>query len=249
MQEQTIREKQLFYLEFLNRENNFHHPGHRRELLPFALLRDANPRAVELGTEAFCAGIQGHLSEDPVRNYKYLFVSSITLCCRACMDGGMDEERAYNASDLYIQKMDSLQTEEEVIALHRDMLEFYLKEMTAVRKQKICSKQVKDCVDYIGNHLYEQIRLTDLAAAVGLNESYLSVLFKKETGKAVSDYIRDQRVQAAEGMLRYSDYSYSDIANYLAFCSQSHFTSVFRKATGMTPREYRSRYASAGDAL
>ena len=167
----------------------------------------------------------------------------------ACMDGGMDEERAYNASDLYIRKMDELQTEEEVIALHRDMLEFYLKEMTAVKKQKICSKQVNDCIDYIGNHLYEQIRLADLAAAVGLNESYLSVLFKKETGKAVSDYIRHRRVEAAEGMLRYSDYSYSDIANYLAFCSQSHFTSVFRKATGMTPREYRSRYASAGDAL
>ena len=50
--------------------------------------------------------------------------------------------------------------------------------------------------------------------------------------------------RAVEGMLRYSDYSYSDIGNILAFCSQSHFISVFRKATGLTPRQYRARYGS-----
>ena len=99
-------------------------------------------------------------------------------------------------------------------------------------------------MDYIYDHLYEQIRVSDLAALTELNESYLSVLFKKETGKTISDYVRQRRVEAAEGMLRYSDYSCSDIANYLAFCSQSHFISVFRKATGLTPRQYRQRYGS-----
>ena len=99
-------------------------------------------------------------------------------------------------------------------------------------------------MDYIYDHLYEQIRLSDLAAQVGLNESYLSVLFKKETGVSISDYVRQRRVEAAEGMLRYSDYSCSDIGNFLAFCSQSHFISVFRKATGLTPRQYRARYGS-----
>lgn len=246
MSDLTIREKQLFYMEFINRENQFRHMDHNLDRLQFELLRDANPKAVEMGTEAFSANLQGHLSDNPLRNYKYLFVASVALCCRYCMEGGMDQERAYNASDLYIQKMDQLETEEEVIALHRDMLEFYLREMTAVKKQKICSKPVMECMDYIYNHLYEQIHVADLAEHVGLNESYLSALFKKETGRAVSDYIRDRRVEAAEGMLRYSDYSYSDIANFLAFSSQSHFTSVFRKATGLTPGAYRAKYAEGG---
>lgn len=244
MAERAIGENQLFYMEFIHRENQFRHMARDKDKLQYELLRDANPQAVEEGVRAFQAHLQGHLSDDPLRNYKYLFVANIALCCRYCMEGGLGEERAYNISDLYIQKMDKLETEQQVIDLHRDMLEFYLEEMTAVKKQRICSRPVAACMDYIYDHLYEQIRLSDLAAQVGLNESYLSVLFKKETGVSISDYVRQRRVEAAEGMLRYSDYSCSDIGNYLAFCSQSHFISVFRKATGLTPRQYRARYGS-----
>ena len=244
MAERSIEEKQLFYMEFIHRENQFRHIPQDKDRLQYELLRDANPQAVEEGVRAFRANLQGHLSDDPLRNYQYLFVANIALCCRYCMEGGLDEERAYNISDLYIQKMDKLETEQQVIDLHRDMLEFYLEEMTAVKKQRICSRPVSACMDYIYDHLYEQILVSDLAEHVELNESYLSVLFKKETGESISDYVRQRRVEAAEGMLRYSDYSYSDIGNILAFCSQSHFISVFRKATGLTPRQYRARYGS-----
>ena len=242
MPERALGEKQLFYLEFINRENQVRHQTRDQDKLPYELLRDAKPQAVEAGMAAFRAHLPGQLSQDPLRSDQYYFVAGIALCCRYCMEGGLDQERAYNISDLYIQKMDRLETEQQVIDLHRDMVEFYLEEMTAVKKQRICSRPVRACMDYIYDHLYEQIRVSDLAALTELNESYLSVLFKKETGKTISDYVRQRRVEAAEGMLRYSDYSYSDIGNILAFCSQSHFISVFRKETGLTPRQYRARY-------
>ena len=244
MPDRAAEEKQLFYMEFIHRENQFRHQTRDADKLQYELLRDANPKAVEESVRSFQARLQGHLSDDPLRNYKYLFVANIALCCRYCMEGGLDQERAYNISDLYIQKMDRLETEQQVIDLHRDMVEFYLEEMTSLKKQRICSRPVRACMGYIYDHLYEQIRVSDLAALTELNESYLSVLFKKETGKTISDYVRQRRVEAAEGMLRYSDYSYSDIGNILAFCSQSHFISVFRKETGLTPRQYRARYGA-----
>ena len=134
MAERSIEEKQLFYMEFIHRENQFRHIPRDKDKLQYELLRDANPQAVEEGVRAFRANLQGHLSDDPLRNYQYLFVANIALCCRYCMEGGLDEERAYNISDLYIQKMDKLETEQQVIDLHRDMLEFYLEEITAVKK-------------------------------------------------------------------------------------------------------------------
>lgn len=57
------------------------------------------------------------VSHDSLRNMKYLFVASITLATRFAITGGMDEETAYNASDLYIQKMDTLTDIEAVQAL------------------------------------------------------------------------------------------------------------------------------------
>ena len=52
----------------------------------------------------FSSNLPGHISDDPLRNYKYLFAASITLASRSAIAGGMDAERAYNISDLYILK-------------------------------------------------------------------------------------------------------------------------------------------------
>ena len=245
MGDRQISERELSYLEFFHREQHFHHMGRDAEQALFLRLREGDAQAIEQGDSFFRAALQGSLSGDPVRNYRYLFVASITLCCRSCIDGGLSEERAFNISDLYIRKMDTLETEQEIIALHRDMLEFYHREMTTVTRRRDYARPVRMCLSYIDTYLHEPISMEALASHVGLNESYLSTLFKKETGIPVSQYIRQRRIEEAEEMLRYTDYSCSDIANFLAFCSQSHFISVFRQATGLTPGQYRSRYAAS----
>jgi len=76
----------------------------------------------------------------------------------------------------------------------------------------------------------------------GLNENYLSKLFKKETGVSVSDYIRDKKVETAKNLLKFSTLSYLNIGTALAFSSQSHFIKVFHQATGYTPKEYQKLY-------
>ena len=78
-----------------------------------------------------------------------------------------------------------------------------------------------------------------MTICLGGSASYLSRLFKKETGDSVSAYIRLQKIEKAKNLLRYSDYSIIDIANRLSFSSQSHFIQQFRELTGITPKKYR----------
>ena len=99
----------------------------------------------------FSSELTGHISDDPLRNYKYLFVASITLASRSVIASGIDAERAYSISDLFILKMDALQTVEEVKALHADMFAFYTREMAALDKAEVYSKPVILCMDYIYN--------------------------------------------------------------------------------------------------
>ena len=101
-------------------------------------------------------------------------------------------------------------------------------------------------MDYIHYHLHEKITVAILAQRVHLNPTYLSELFKRETGTAISQYITDKRMEAAENMLKYSEYSFNEIAQILAYRSQSHFTKVFKKHSGMTPGEYRAKYSQNG---
>ncbi|MBQ9383301.1 MAG: helix-turn-helix transcriptional regulator [Ruminiclostridium sp.] len=77
---------------------------------------------------------------------------------------------------------------------------------------------------------------------VKLNESYLSVLFKRETGVTITEYVILKRMEAAENMLKYSVFSLSEISDILHFSSHSHFAGTFRKYYGTSPKEYRSRH-------
>lgn len=101
------------------------------------------------------------------------------------------------------------------------------------------------CVDYIYSHIKERITIEDLAAHTGLSTSYLSRVFKQNLGVSISDYIREKKIEKATHLLRYSDKAIIDIANYLAFSSQSHFIQVFENFTGMTPKKYRNKYYRA----
>jgi len=87
--------------------------------------------------------------------------------------------------------------------------------------------------------LKERITVEDLAEVLGVSASYLSRLFKKETGDSVSIYIRRQKIEMAKHLLQYSEFSMIEIANRLSFSSQSHFIQQFREIVGMTPKKYR----------
>ena len=96
-----------------------------------------------------------------------------------------------------------------------------------------------DGIEYRG---YGQEIVEELAEYVDLNPSYLSRLFKKEVGTSISEYIRRQKLETAKNMLVYSEYRPAEIATTLAFPSQSYFTEIFHKYTGLTPKEYRKQY-------
>ena len=171
---------------------------------------------------------------------KYLFVANITLMTRFAIEGGMDPETAYNISDLYIGRMDPELTVQGVLAVHREMVAYFTEHMARLKKEKVISRSVVRCMEYIDLHLHSKITVEDLAEEVGLSPSYLSVLFKEETGLAVSEYITNQGIDIAKNMLLHSDYTSSEIASFLNFSTQSHFIQVFKKKEGMTPNEYRN---------
>lgn len=184
----------------------------------------------------------GRLSENPLQNLKYHFVITAAMITRNSIDGGMEAEKAYGLSDFYIQKVDKSQSKEEISELHQVMCTDFTKRMQQLRKNKVYSKHIVLCIDYIYNHIYNRITLKELAERLDLSVSYLSKLFVTEVGISISDYIRAKKIERAENMLKFSDYDIAVIANYFSFSSQSHFTQAFEKQVGLSPKKYRDTY-------
>lgn len=154
----------------------------------------------------------------------------------------MELEQAFRLSDFYILKMDACSSIEAISKLHNQMALDFTRKMVLVKKSTIISKPIVRCMDYIYSHINRRITVEDLAEHVDLSPSYLSRLFKKELDISISDYICEMKIEKAQHLLRYSDYSLIEIANYLAFSSQSHFIQTFKKLIGVTPKKYRDHY-------
>lgn len=188
---------------------------------------------------------KGVLSSNPVQNLKYHFVISIALIARVCAVAGMTQEQAYRLSDFYINKADESDSIDDIIAIHKRMVRDYTGRMQILQKDKGTSIVVSHSLEYIYSHIHDRITIEAISEHVSISPSQLSRLFKKELGVSVSEFIRRKKLERAKNMLQYSDYSYIEIANYLAFASQSHFVSSFRRYVGMTPKKYRDLYYQA----
>lgn len=186
----------------------------------------------------------GILSKNSLTNRKYHFVITTAMITRLCHQHGMEFEQAYRLSDFYIQKLDDITVESEVLDLHERMVLDFTRKMKTYVSNDTNSRHINNCKNYIYSHIKERITIEDMAEEYGISPSYLSKLFKKETGKSLSSYIREKKIDVAKNLLSHSEYSMVEIANRLAFASQSHFIQSFKEVTGMTPKKYRDEHHS-----
>lgn len=96
-------------------------------------------------------------------------------------------------------------------------------------------------IKYIRSNYSSPLTLDFLAAYVHLSPEYLSRYFKKCTGKNLSVYLTEIRIDQAKYMLRTSNFPISDISTYCGFKSISNFQKVFKRLTGMNAGQYREQ--------
>lgn len=232
----------LSHIEFLNREYNVSHLSYEREMAFFDSIRQGNTEEVKRLYKPLNSSELGILSDDPLRNIKYHLIITVAFITRYCIEGGMEMETAYNMSDIYIQNIDKCSSVKQVQELHKEIVVGYTQRMKLIQKSSQYSKSVILCLDYIYENLHTKITLEKLAEHVNLSVTYLSKLFHKEVGITISAYIIKKRVEAAENMLKFSEFTGTEISNYLCFSSESHFIQVFKKETGYTPKQYRDKF-------
>lgn len=187
------------------------------------------------------AGRPGKTSDNYLRQVKNIFISTVTLCSRAAIDGGMSAEEALTLSDRYIQHSESFSNPEQIINLQHNMVMDYATLVSEQREGKQSNKFMRTVTGYIQEHLTEDLSVQQMAKDLFVSQSHLSVKFKKETGITLSAYITEQKIKRAMKYLKNTNKTLLEISAFLGFSSQSYFQNVFKKYTGMTPKQYREK--------
>ena len=181
------------------------------------------------------------LSADALRNAVYHFVLSASSIAEACMSAGLGNTEAYALADIYIQNADRCKNEADLPRLYYDMCMDFTERMNEIRRETVMSLHIRKCINHIYENLGSDLSVQALARIIDLNPTYLSRLFREEVGIPLKQFVKEARVDTAQNLLKYSELSYSVIANSLGFSTQSSFIAVFKDITGMTPKKYRDK--------
>ncbi len=107
-------------------------------------------------------------------------------------------------------------------------------------QERRSSRPVRAAKEYIARHYMKTLTLEEISKHVHLNASYLSIVFKKETGQNFSDYLTSYRIEMAKNMLRQGEMSIAAISEAVGYTDSKYFSRIFTRLVGLKPSAYRT---------
>ncbi len=164
----------------------------------------------------------------------------IVLLSRAAIAGGASTTEIFGLNDDYLTQIRQFKTMDELNTwLAKVLVRFTNRVFTlpGSRHEDI----IKKAMDYIRKNYMFKISLNDISEHVNLSVSYLSKIFKEETGKSISEYINIVKVENSKLLLLDNDIPLIEVSYLAGFDDQSYFTKVFKRNTGTTPGRFREK--------
>lgn len=177
-----------------------------------------------------------------------------------CIHREKCEDQAGNQylSDMLDILVEKLQSQYEIMIQKQDIhfdvkkdiqtteMEIVYKINAMLRSAKLMRYQNLDhlskrAIEYIGHHFKKQISLNDVAEELEVSPSHLSRVLSNNNEKGFSDIVNDFRIKEAKRLIR-KGFILKDVAFQVGFRSQSYFAKTFKKAVGMSPKEYRNLF-------
>jgi AraC family transcriptional regulator len=106
-------------------------------------------------------------------------------------------------------------------------------------RNSMSARQLRTATDYIESHLREDLSLENLAAAPAMSPFRFARAFKRAIGQSPRQYVIARRIERAKELLRSPCREIAEIADLVGFSTQSHFTAVFHRHCGVTPKRFR----------
>ena len=165
-------------------------------------------------------------------------IELVVLLSRATIDAGADINEIFRFSQNYFHDIEQFHSIEELGVWLTGIMHRFINYSFDFRQIKHADSVYK-VMEYVRDNFDKKLTLDEIARNVYLSRSYLSRVFKEETGQNLSAYINFVRIDKSKIMLMDSNVNLADIANLCGFEDQSYFIRVFKKLVGVSPKKYR----------
>ncbi len=178
------------------------------------------------------------LSRFDVEDIKIRVIELLSVLSRATIDAGAESTEIIWFNTSCIKEMQKCSTIEELSVWITEIMHKFVNysfDFSAVKH----SDTVYKVIEYIRSNYFKKISLDDISKYVHFSKTYLSRIFKEETGENISSYINKVRIEKAKLFLTDKTISLVDVANLTGFEDQSYFTKVFKSIVGVSPKKFK----------
>ncbi len=180
--------------------------------------------------------------DNPIRDMKNYGIILNTILRKAAENASVHPLHIHKISSTYAAKIELISSQASFMSLLKEMIRKYTL-LVKNHSLKGYSMHIRKVITAINQDLTEDLSLKTQAEALNVNPSYLSTLFKKETGMTLTDYVNNKRIEHALLLLNSTDMQIQTIALYCGIPDVNYFTKVFKKIVGKTPKEYREMFS------
>ncbi|WP_339275208.1 response regulator [Paenibacillus sp. FSL W8-0426] len=153
----------------------------------------------------------------------------------------IDKKKLVAAAELALKRYEDRNQVEQMKKLVDPKL------METAQEDRMYSTSIREAMDYLDQHLNEPVSLRDLSRVLHMNTSYLSSLFKEQTGLTFSDYMTRKRLQRAKELLVNTRLSINEISELVGYQTPKYFVKVFRTAENVSPGRYRANLQTSSE--
>ena len=161
-----------------------------------------------------------------------------SLLSRAAIEGGASSDLILKINNQVLQSISEITSIDTLCHALSESLETFIDCMFNYGTGSN-NETIKKAISFISSHYSEPLTLEEVADYVHLSPPYFSTLFKQNCGTTFKDYLNLVRIEESKRLLSHTNYPILDIAVAVGFEDQSYFTKVFKKHTGLTPKQYR----------
>ena len=175
---------------------------------------------------------------DPLRNAKNYCIIMNTLLRKAAENGGVHPIYIDSTSSKFALRIELLSDTKACSAMMREMFSSYCR-LVYKHSMRRYSPIVQKAILIIDSDISAELSLNSLARKLDISAGYLATIFKKETEKTVSEYIKDKRIEHAMHLLNTTHLQIQTVALHCGIMDVQYFSKIFKKKTGKNPKEYR----------
>lgn len=178
---------------------------------------------------------KGRIREEEVKENCFVFLTGLTAALTSRLDYDFLTRYKKNLWEKIMdcRTIDGLQ--KCVMNYTEGLLAEYDKQ-----ERRLLSEETKMALRYMQKNYAQELHLKDMAEHIGMNESYLSHLFKKEYGKSLITYLNEYRILKAQELIVSSNVSLNLVAEAVGYMNYTYFSKVFKSITGVNAIDFKA---------